>query len=65
MMRVTKKLYALLIAGMMAVSLAGCQSTGNSSNGEGTQERTKAAKEVQILPPNLYHLIIFQIFQGI
>ena len=37
MMRVTKKLYALLIAGMMAVSLAGCQSTGNSSNGEGTQ----------------------------
>ena len=37
MMRVTKKLYALLIAGMMAVSLAGCQSTGNSSNGESTQ----------------------------
>ena len=29
MMRVTKKLYALLIAGMMAVSLVGCQSTGN------------------------------------
>ena len=42
MMRVTKKLYALLIAGM-----------------------NKAAKEVQILPPNLYHLTIFQIFQGI
>ena len=59
MMRVTKKLYALLIAGMMAVSLAGCQSTGNSSNGEST------AKEVQILPPNLYHLTIFRIFQGI
>ena len=37
MMRVTKKLYALLIAGTMAVSLAGCQSTGNSSNGESTQ----------------------------
>ena len=37
MMRVTKKLYALLIAGMMAVSLAGCQSTGNSSNDESTQ----------------------------
>ena len=37
MMRVTKKLYALLIAGMMAISLAGCQSTGNSSNGESTQ----------------------------
>ena len=37
MMRVTKKLYALLIAGMMAVSLAGCQSTGNSSNHESTQ----------------------------
>lgn len=37
MMRVTKKLYALLIAGMMAVSLAGCQSTGNSSNGADTQ----------------------------
>ena len=37
MMRVTKKLYALLIAGMMAVSLAGCQSTGNSCNGESTQ----------------------------
>ena len=37
MMRVTKKLYALLIAG----------------------------KEVQILPPNLYHLTIFRIFQGI
>ena len=45
MMRVTKKLYALLIAGMMAVSLA--------------------EKEVQILPPNLYHLTIFRIFQGI
>ena len=64
MMRVTKKLYALLIAGMMAVSLAGCQSTGNSSNGESTQNE-QAAKEVQILPPNLYHLTIFQIFQGI
>ena len=63
MMRVTKKLYALLIAGMMAVSLAGCQSTGNSSNHESTQN--KAAKEVQILPPNLYHLTIFRIFQGI
>ena len=37
MMRVTKKLYALLIAGMMAVSLAGCQSTGNSSNGGNAQ----------------------------
>ena len=37
MMRVTKKLYALLIAGMMAVSLVGCQSTGNSSNDESTQ----------------------------
>ena len=37
MMRVTKKLYALLIAGMMAVSLAGCQSTGNSSNGDNAQ----------------------------
>ena len=37
MMRVTKKLYALLIAGMMAVSLAGCQSTGNSSNGNNAQ----------------------------
>ena len=58
MMRVTKKLYALLIAGMMAVSLAGCQSTGNSSN-------SGNAQEVQILPPNLYHLTIFRIFQGI
>ncbi len=37
MMRVTKKLYALLIAGMMAVSLAGCQSTGDSSNGGNVQ----------------------------
>ena len=37
MMRVTKKLYALLIAGMMAVSLAGCQSTGNSSNSGNAQ----------------------------
>ena len=25
----------------------------------------KAEKEVQILPPNLYHLTIFRIFQGI
>ena len=37
MMRVTKKLYALLIAGMMAVSLAGCQSTNNSSDGNNAQ----------------------------
>lgn len=37
MMKVTKKLYALLIAGVMAVSLAGCQSTDNSSNKESTQ----------------------------
>ena len=37
MMRVTKKLYALLIAGMMVVSLAGCQSTGNSSNSGNAQ----------------------------
>ena len=64
MMRVTKKLYALLIAGMMAVSLAGCQRTGNSRNHE-THRVNKAAKEVQILPPNLYHLTIFRIFQGI
>ena len=65
MMRVTKKLYALLIAGMMAVSLAGCQSTGNSSNQRKAHRANKAAKEVQILPPNLYHLTIFRIFQGI
>ena len=37
MMRVTKKLYALLIAGMMVVSLTGCQSTGNSSNSGNAQ----------------------------
>ena len=37
MMRVTKKLYALLIAGMMVVSQAGCQSTGNSSNSGNAQ----------------------------
>ena len=37
MMRVTKKLYALLIAGMMVVSLAGCQSTYNSSDGNNAQ----------------------------
>ena len=64
MMRVTKKLYALLIAGMMAVSLAGCQSTGNRVMVK-AHRTNKAAKEVQIFPPNLYHLIIFQIFQGI
>ena len=63
MMRVTKKLYALLIAGMMAVSLAGCQSTGNSSNDESTQN--EQSSKGQILPPNLYHLTIFRIFQGI
>lgn len=40
MMRVTKKLYALLIAGMMAVSLAGCQSTGNTSNGNAQSEQS-------------------------
>ena len=62
MMRVTKKLYALLIAGMMVVSLAGCQSTGNSSN-SGNAQSEQSSK--QILPPNLYHLTIFRIFQGI
>ena len=56
MMRATKKLYALLIAGMMAVSIAVMAETHRAN---------KAAKEVQILPPNLYHLTIFQIFQGI
>lgn len=41
MMRVTKKLYALLLAGIMAVSLAGCQ-TDSSSNGYTTKsEQTK------------------------
>ena len=40
MMRVTKKLYALLIAGMMALSLAGCQSTGNSSSDNTQSEQT-------------------------
>lgn len=41
MMRVTKKLYALLLAGIMAVSLAGCQ-TDSSSNGYTTKsEKTK------------------------
>mgnify|MGYP000211190593 FL=1 len=45
MMRVTKKLYALLIAGMMVVSLAGCQSTGNSSNSGKRTERTKQQRK--------------------
>ena len=36
MMRVTK----LLIAGIMAVSLAGCQSTGNSGNGNAQSEQS-------------------------
>ena len=48
MMRVTKKLYALLIAVIAE-----------------THRVNKAAKEVQILPPNLYHLTIFRIFQEI
>ena len=64
MMRVTKKLYALLIAGMMAVSLAGCQSTAIAVITK-AHRTNKAEKEVQILPPNLYHLTIFRIFQGI
>jgi DNA-entry nuclease len=40
MMRITKKLYALLIAGMMVLSLAGCQSTGNSSSDNTQSEQT-------------------------
>lgn len=64
MMRVTKKLYALLIAGMMAVSLAGCR-VQTIAVMETMHRVNKAAKEVQILPPNLYHLTIFRIFQGI
>lgn len=39
-MRITKKLYALLIAGMMVLSLAGCQSTGNSSSDNTQSEQT-------------------------
>ena len=50
MMRVTKKLYARVQA--IAVIAE-------------THRVNKAAKEVQILPPNLYHLTIFRIFQGI
>ena len=42
MMRVTKKLYALLIAGMMVVSLAGCQSTGTRSTAERTQTEQRS-----------------------
>ena len=49
-MRITKKLYALLIAGMMVLSLAGCQSTGNSSSdntqGEQTSKGSSSTKSV-------------------
>lgn len=46
-MRVTKKLYALLIAGMMALSLAGCQSIGNSSNNIQNEQTSKGSSSTK------------------
>lgn len=46
-MRITKKLYALLIAGMMALSLAGCQSIGNSSNNAQNEQTSKGSSSTK------------------
>ena len=42
-MKVTKKLYALLLAGVMALSLAGCQADNNSSNATGSEQSSKGS----------------------
>lgn len=43
MMKVTKKLYALLLAGVMALSLAGCQADSSSSNATKSEQSSKGS----------------------
>ena len=47
MMKITKKLYALLLAGVMALSFAGCQADSSSGNTTQSEQSSKgSAKSV-------------------
>lgn len=43
MMKITKKIYALLLAGVMAVSFVGCQADGNSGNVTKSEQSSKGS----------------------